>query len=1165
MPAWLRFAMVNLSLAAGLWLAAAVVAQQPPQNDTDDDNAPKHSAYVERVRADKPSAWWRFEEATSVAELDGAPWIPAQIAGPAKFAQAGPRQARFPLFDGQNQAVWFDKPASLRYDDPGSSSVLDFAAGETITIEAWVNPTRLAGGQQVYVVGKGRTGNKDQAADNQNWALRLAGEDGQCRLSFLFRGAANRRGQQDDWHRWTSTAGFSADSGWHHVAVVYTFGKGDSIRGYLDRRETKGKWDYGGQTDEGPVVDDDQVWIGSASGNSAGNSFHGGIDEVAIYRTALSAERIAARWQVVQPQPYVTSVAIPRDRVLVEVLEGLPDQWAWDFVPPAPSERFEQRELAMVAVPQKYNAHGVRDDRTSPFVLWAHTEVKLSAGKYRLLLRSRSAARLYLDDRLVAENPFQTSKTDGHNPYEPVESTVSPNIRPLQPGDQEQIAEIEVAGGWQRLKLEVFVGGKKRRPELGETSVSIAPAGSDDFWVVGFGTKAPTSGRGDSPISLDSDITPTNGRGYEYEAFPLTDAAWLAWEQSRRDELLWINQARRRAASAEYDKYWHRRHDVARAVAEKGPSLPHDSIDEYINGKLKLANVAAAGRTSDHAFLRRAYLDILGLTPPAEAVERFVRDTAPNKRAKLIDELLADPGWADNWVGYWQDVLAENPNIVNPTLNNTGPFRWWIYESLLDNKPFDRFATELVLMKGSMRYGGPAGFAVATENDAPLAAKAQNLGLAFLAFDMRCARCHDAPAHRFTQENLFNLAAMLHRGEQTLPKTSTIPGDEASHASLLVAVSLKPGQKIAPRWPFAGEDSAPLPKELLLDPADQREELALRITGPQNSRFARVAVNRLWHCYFGRGLVEPVDDWESAEPSHPELLDWLARELVTHDYDLQHVARLILNSAAYQREPRADEAKETRSVSEGSRLFAAPLRRRMSAEQVLDSLLAASGKEMHVEELNVDVVGSRLETSSISLGLPRRAWQFTSMSNERDRPSLSLPAAQTAVTLLETFGWRASRQDPLTVRDREPTVLQPAILAGGIVPMRATQLSEDSVFVRMALEAQSPAQFVDQVYVQVLSRPPTDEERATFVELLASGWGSRLTGAPPGPKPGWPKRDGVSWSNHLSSEANRVRLAWQKEVEKGDPPTTQLTPAWRERAEDLVWTLINSPEFVWIP
>ena len=345
---------------------------------------------------------------------------------------------------------------------------------------------------------------------------------------------------------------------------------------------------------------------------------------------------------------------------------------------------------------------------------------------------------------------------------------------------------------------------------------------------------------------------------------------------------------------------------------------------------------------------------------------------------------------------------------------------------------------------------------------------------------MRCARCHDAPAHRFTQENLFNLAAMLHRGEQTLPKTSTIPGDEAAHASLLVNVSLRPGQKIPAKWPFAdgwggggrelvvgdresevgsrrsdvrtSAQSTPTTgrgfEDLLLDKNDEREELALRITAPQNERFAKVAVNRLWQRYLGRGIVEPVDDWETAEPSHPELLDWLARELVLHDYDLKHIARLITSSRVYQRVSTADQ--------EQAKLFAAPLRRRMSAEQVFDSLLASAGKEPHVEELTFDVDGSMQETAAIHLGQPRRAWQFTSLSNERDRPSLSLPYAQTAMDVLEAFGWRASRQDPLSVRDQEPNVLAPAILANGIIGKRAAQLSEDSVFVAIALEAKTP-------------------------------------------------------------------------------------------------------------
>ncbi|HEX5102819.1 MAG TPA: LamG-like jellyroll fold domain-containing protein, partial [Pirellulaceae bacterium] len=567
----LRFLIAAPLIWAALAASAWGQASRTAQNDTDDDKDRLATPYAEIVRADQPVAWWRFDDGQPAGELNGQPWQAAGVEGPAKLAQPGSPAAKFPLFAGHNQAVLFSAPASLRYDDPGVDSPLDFAQGDTITLEAWVSPAKLEGGQQIYVVGKGRTGNTGFAADNQNWALRLAGQGGSCRISFLFRGAENRKGNSDDWHRWTSDSGFAAGSGWHYVAVSYTFGKGDSVRGYVDGRESKGTWDYGGKSDEAPVVDDDQVWIGSASKNNPGNSFAGGIDEVAIYRTALSAERIAARWKAILPKPYVTNVPLPKDEVLVEVLEGLPDAWTWDFVPPTPSERFTQAELAFVEVPRKYTNHGVIDDRSSPFVLWAHTQIDLPAGKHRLLLRSRHAARLYIDDKLAVENPFPNGKTDGHNPWEPVESKISSRIRPLQPGDQEKDAEIELAGGPHHFRLEIFVGGKKRRPELGETSVAIAPAGTDDFHV----------------------LTAT-------ASFPLTDEAWKPWEEQTRANLVRTNQARRAAASADYAQYWDRRHDFARHYAVGRVSNPSaDSIDQFIDATLAQQALKPAPLTGD--------------------------------------------------------------------------------------------------------------------------------------------------------------------------------------------------------------------------------------------------------------------------------------------------------------------------------------------------------------------------------------------------------------------------------------------------------------------------------------------------------------------------------------------------------------------------------------
>jgi hypothetical protein len=1123
------------------------------QNDTDDALQLAAGAYAEIVAADQPVAWWRFQQEKDAAaeswaqpiagEKVAAKFDPVKNIGKVTAADSGPRPPKFPLFTAGNTAAKFDGKSSLRLVDSGDNSPFDFQQGESITLEAWVSPSKISDGQQVYLIGKGRTGNAGFAKDNQNWALRIAGAGGQAKISFLFRGATNRAGEQDDWHRWNSNASFAVGSGWHHLAVTYTFGEAKSIRGYIDGKPSEGTWDYGGPSDEAPVVDNDEIWLGSSSGGNAGNSYVGLLDEVAVYRTALSAERIAARWKTVQTEGYLTKVELPKDQALVEVFEGLSDEWNWSFVYPQPSERWNHDLLAMSAIPFKYGEHGTRIDRGSPHVLWLTMQTELPTGSQRILLRSRHAARLYLDNKLVVENPFPSGRTDGHNDWEPVESKISPNIRPLQPGDQEKVVELAIAPGSHRLRLEVFVAGKKRRPEIGETSVSIAPAGSDAFRII-------------SPK----------------QSFPLTDDAWLAFEDQQRLELREINAQRRAKASEEYTEYWQKRHEYARQYAElelptiriPGQVRAHEprpegaqKIDFFIDDGIAGYNVKRTALTSDEAFARRVYLDVIGVGPTAEQLAEFLNDKRPDRRMRLIDELLKQPGWADNWMGYWQDVLAENPNIINPTLNNTGPFRFWLYESLLDNKPYDRLVTDLVLMDGSPRYGGPGGFAIASENDAPLAAKSHVLAKAVLGMELNCARCHDAPFHPFRQEQLFNLAAMLGRGTQQLPKTSTIPGGAGALKSDIVKITLKPGDKIAPTWPFEGELNFELQRNFVQKKGDTREELALRMTLPQNERTAKVLVNRLWHRYLGRGIMEAVDDWDQGQPSHPELLEYLAREFITHDYDLKHIARIILNSHAYQREASSDLKL--------NKLFAAPVRRRLTAEQVLDSLFMAAGKRLHSEEMNIDVDGSRLEASSINLGLPERAWQFTSLSNERDRPSLSLPGAQPMLNVLEAFGWRASRQDPLTVREKEPTVLQPAVIANGVAAKRISQLSEDSRFTRTAVAAKSVDEFTRDLYLQVLAREPSPKELALGQELLAAGFETRLTGAKPGPLPKQPARDGVSWSNHLHPQASEVRLQRQLEVEKGDPPTTLLTADWRSRAEDLVWAVINSPEFVFVP
>jgi hypothetical protein len=237
----------------------------------------------------------------------------------------------------------------------------------------------------------------------------------------------------------------------------------------------------------------------------------------------------------------------------------------------------------------------------------------------------------------------------------------------------------------------------------------------------------------------------------------------------------------------------------------------------------------------------------------------------------------------------------------------------------------------------------------------------------------------------------------------------------------------------------------------------------------------------------------------------------------------------------------------------------------MTAEQVVDSLLVAAGKPMGAEELNIDVDGSRPYDKSLNLGVPERAWQFTSLSNERDRPSLSIPVAQSVIDVLAAFGWRGSRQSPLTVRDTSPTVLQPAILANGVMSRRVTRLTDEGAFTQLALEDQPVEELVRRTFLRILTRLPTGDEREMFVALLREGYESRRAAAASSAKRRRTRTTGVSWSNHLSAEANRLKIELERAVREGDPPTAKLDPDWRERMADMVWVLVNSPEFVFVP
>jgi mono/diheme cytochrome c family protein len=958
--------------------------------------------------------------------------------------------------------------------------------------------------------------------------------------------------------------------------------------------------------------------------------------------------------------PAIQREDIPKGEVLVQLCEqGLPTKNAWPDTSPQPTETLREDVFGFFELPFRYVDSGVRADRTFPFLFRASASVTLPAGKHRILLRGRGAARLYIDEKLLLNTPFPTGDGSGHGTVRTPESylNLGPEFRFAPPGNREAWTHFETKGGEHVVVLETIVGSylgtNKRRPELGETVVAVSFAGSESWQL----------------------LSPSK------RVVPYTDPGWAAYEAERLAHLEKVNTAARAAKRAEHSVYWDRRREAARAwlastPEEKVPALPagfpaNNAIDHFIaarvvqvreqssgaekgavdyfkqvqplldakcygchtggkaKGSLRLddrVSALAGGKTDgaavvpgkpgesallvrvksngadamppkgdllgaeqirsletwikegarwpdlnaedttftpladDLTFLRRVTLDTVGLVPTLEEIRAFLADKSADRRKRVIDRLLADARWADHWMGYWQDVLAENPNILNPTLNNTGPFRWWLYESFQDNKPWDLVVTELLRMRGSGKFGGPAGFGIASQNDAPMAMKGTVVAAAFLGVEMKCARCHDAPAHVSTQRELFQLAAMLGTKPQKVPATSSVPLDKIHEGGRkpLISVTLKPGSEVEPAWPFARLVPEELGKQLAEYADDSRDRLAALITVPQNERFAQVMVNRVWQRLMGRGLVEPVEDWERGKPTHPELLRWLGREFVRSGYDLKHITRLILNSHAYQRA--VDPALKETPV-----LFTAPARRRLTAEQIVDSLFGATGTPFRLEEVSLDVDGARDLNNSITLGKPRRSWMLTSTSNERDRPSLSLPRIQQVVDVLQAFGWRGARQDPLTVRESTPNVMQPAILQNGAVGVWLTRLSDDHGVTQLALSARSVDDLLENLYLKVLTRKPTEKERATYSAYLSTGFDTRFR-TPQLKAAGTRKPEPyITWSNQHDTRASLIRIEQEAAARRGDPPTDRLDPDWRSRLEDVLWVLVNSSEVVFSP
>ncbi|WP_339743791.1 DUF1553 domain-containing protein [uncultured Rubinisphaera sp.] len=1101
-------------------------------------------AFPAQILNSEPVFYWQMDSAKNgkVPSTGSSTGFSASTVGGATI-EAGPRQPSYPDFSTSNLAVRFESGKQyLKVKDQKGDSPLKFKNGDELTIEAWVRPDNNIPKSYAYIVGKGRLNNPAFHANNQNYSFRLDSRNGSANLSFLFFDQGMLKGGTvaDAGHRWTSKAAVPLDSEWHHVAMSYRFGDPKSIQGYIDGKPTAGTWDLAGETTEPPMVDDDDVWIGASMGGS--NGFKGSLDEIAIYRRIVDPEVFAERYHhkavdYLQQLVEETVKNAPEDRVVVAIHERAGESRSWKVRPTESPEIWNRDAFAITRIPRKYNERGIITDRQGPLLVHLYSKVTLPSGPQEIILRSLNSARLYVDGKLLQETPFMGLNSSAHGT---MHKLIEPEHGELScpPAHTERRFTFESDGKPHVFSMMTIAGHGSLPLTVGELTLAV--------------------GQPEQGYSL---LGPERKWNF-------TDPDWIAFVQEERRQWEATNRQSRDESSAAEREYWAQRHanDRAWLNTQEQPVIPEVTgneivhpIDRFIVSALQEAGHEPTPPIDDWTFLRRISLDLTGTNPTVEQIAQFFADPTEHRREYAIERFLNDKNWADHWVGYWQDVLAENPALTKPNLNNSGPFRWYLHDAFTDNRSFDRMVTELVLMEGSRWGGGTAGFGVASNNDVPMAAKAHVLGTAFLGVEMKCARCHDAPYHESLQRDLFSMAAMLQGKPLSVPKSSSINVTPEELEKMTVKVTLKPGEQIAPAWPFE-ELIKPqsLDQELYLrDPANSRAVLAGMLTHPENERFTKVIVNRLWKRLMGYGIVEPAEDWETGEASHPELLTWLAQEFVRSGYDIKELTKIIVSSKLYQREALSGEYQIQQA-------FAGPTRKKLTAEQLIDTIFQSVGKELPSERLTYNYDGRQAVANFIDFGKPRKAWELMAISNERERPSMALPLAQSLVDVMSAYNWRSERQDPITDRESTATALQPLALANGSAINRAVDISENGELVQVCLQASSPEEIVNNLFQRILTRKPTAEEKTQLCSLLEPGFESRKTDVTVAPKPEV-VRSPLTWTAHFDPDASREGIRQQQMANQGDKPTERLDPKWRVKVEDIVWALLNSPEFVFVP
>lgn len=473
---------------------------------------------------------------------------------------------------------------------------------------------------------------------------------------------------------------------------------------------------------------------------------------------------------------------------------------------------------------------------------------------------------------------------------------------------------------------------------------------------------------------------------------------------------------------------------VAAQVFRDAPR--NNPIDEKNLDRLEALRIPPSPDAGDPAFLRRAYLDATGTLPPADEAGRFLSDRDPGKRGKLIDRLLASPEYVDYWTYKWSDLLLVSSNKL------PAPAMWsfsrFVRQSVAANLPWDRFARAVVTAKGDTLTNGAANYFVLHRDPIDLT---ESASMAFLGLSLTCARCHNHPLEKWTQDQYYGMASLFARVRL---KDSGKPGD-------VVVIAADEGEV---RHPRTGAVMAPQPLDAApVAPgsrADRREAFADWLARPENPYFARAAVNRVWRNFFGRGLIDPEDDVRATNPASDEpLMDWLVADFRAHGHDVKHLIRTVMNSALYAR----SSVPAPGDTADAKHLSRYPVKR-LPAEVILDAIARVA------------------EVPASFPGYPA-GWR-----------SLQLPDSKVESTFLSSFG-RPERLNTCSCeRSSEPSMTQALHLANGATVNDKLRDPKGAVSRVIGAKA-TDAEVIDRLFLAALTRKPTDHERSKLLAILA--------------------------------------------------------------------------------